>query len=138
MPDVDVSTDAQRVDLQLEGAGDFGLGGDVAAPTGLVIELSGVRGEDPHHVYVVDVSAGPDAPTRRAGRFSTFGLARGEDDPDSSYRVDASSLVPQLLDDGWDGQTLSVHVEPDPGRADEASQRGSGVRIGQITLYVRR
>ena len=123
------SGEERTIDIT-EGAGVTG-----ATPTGLVIELDGVRATDPHAVYVVEVRSTPDAEPHRAGRISTFGLAGTPDNEERNYLVDASSILPELLDEGWTGDQLSVQVVPEPGRAD-SDDTDKAIRVRQVTLYV--
>ncbi|WP_308257826.1 tyrosinase family protein [Pseudonocardia lacus] len=104
-------------------------------PSGLVIELSGVRATDPHGVYVVEVRSAPDAGAHRAGRISTFGLAGTADEEERDYLVDATPILPDLLDEGWSGGTLSIRVVPEQGRAD-SDDVDKAIRVRQVTLYV--
>ena len=104
-------------------------------PTGLMIELGGVRATDPHAVYVVEVRSTPDAEAHRAGRISTFGLAGTPESEERNYLVDASSILPELLDEGWSGNQLSIRVVPERGRAD-SDDSDKAIRVRQVTLYV--
>jgi hypothetical protein len=107
-------------------------------PSGLIIELAGVRCPvDCHNVYVVDVAAGPDRPTHRAGRFSTFGLSGTPADEERSYVVDATAAIPDLVADGWNGSEVVVRVLPDTAGAG-AGPEPQGIEVQQITVYRRR
>jgi tyrosinase len=105
-----------------------------ASPTGLMVELGGVRATDPHAVYVVEVRSAPDAEPHRAGRISTFGLAGTPESEEYNYLVDASSILPELLDEGWSGDQLSIRVVPEQGRAD-SDDPDKAIRVRQVTLY---
>jgi hypothetical protein len=111
-----------------------GRGLDAALPSRLMLELAGTTAHDPHGAYVVEVRAAADAPAHIVGRFSTFGLAGTPDDETRNYLVDASSALPALNEDGWDGGQLVVRVVPEPGRSDSADGAKS-IRIGQVTVY---
>lgn len=132
----DVASGEDR-DIVLTGGGAAvaSASADTVAPSGLVIELAGVRATDPHGAYVVQVRSAPDAEEHRAGRFSTFGLAGTPETEERSYLVDASSILSQLLDEGWSGDRLSVRVVPEPGR-DDSDDPDKAIRIRQVTLYV--
>ncbi len=107
-------------------------------PSGLIIELAGVRAPvDCHNVYVVDVAAGPDLPAHRAGRFSTFGLSGTPADEERSYVVDATAAIPALVADGWSGSEVVVRVLPDTDD-DAARPEPQGIEVRQITIYRRR
>ena len=107
-------------------------------PSGLIIELAGVRCPvDCHNVYVVDVAAGPDRPTHRAGRFSTFGLSGTPADEERSYVVDATAAIPDLVADGWNGSEVVVRVLPETAGAG-AGPEPQGIEVQQITVYRRR
>ena len=105
-----------------------------ASPSGLMIELGGVRATDPHAVYVVEVRSTPDAEAHRAGRISTFGLAGTPESEERNYLVDASSILPELLDEGWSGDALSIRVVPEQGRAD-SEDADKEIRVRQVTLF---
>ncbi len=113
------------------------MGFDASAPRHLYLELTGVRSSNPHDVYVVEVGASLDAPRHRAGRFATFGLDEVDDDDAHAYVVDATTLIPALVEDGWTGGQLSVRVIPDSDRSD-ASDPERGVEVEQLTVYVSR
>jgi hypothetical protein len=117
------------------GAGAFARAGLAESASGLQIELGGVRATDPHAVYVVEVRSAPGAEAHRAGRFSTFGLAGTPETEERDYLVDASSVLPDLLDEGWSGDQLSITVVPEAGRPD-SGDAAKGIRIRQVTLYV--
>ena len=106
-----------------------------AVPTGLINELAGVRATDPHAAYAVLVRSFPDVAEHQAGRFSTFGLAGTPANEESNYLVDATAILPALLDEGWTGGSLSVRVVPEPGRPD-SDDPDKAIRIRQVTLYV--
>jgi len=129
-------TSGQDRDIPIAGgAGVFGPARLADSASGLQIELGGVRAIDPHAVYVVEVRSGPDAEAHRAGRFSTFGLAGTPETEERTYLVDASSVLPDLLDEGWSGDQLSVAVVPEAGRPD-SGDAAKGITIRQVTLYV--
>ena len=111
-----------------------GRGLDAAPPSRLMLELASTKAHDPHAAYVVEVQAGAGAPVHTVGRFSTFGLAGTPDGETRNYLVDASSALPALLAEGWDGGQLIVRVVPEPGRADSEDD-GKSIRIGQVTVY---
>jgi tyrosinase len=111
-----------------------GATGLSTSPAGLLVELAGVRATDPHAVYVVELRVAPDAEPHRAGRFSTFGLAGTQETEERTYLVDASSVLPDLLDEGWSGGQLSITVVPEAGRADSADT-DKGIRVRQVTIY---
>ncbi len=111
-----------------------GLGLDTPVPSRLMLELASTTAHDPHSAYVVEVRAGEDAPWHTVGRFSTFGLAGTPDRETRNYLVDASSALPALREEGWDGGRLTVRVVPEPGRPDSADD-GKSIRIGQVTVY---
>lgn len=103
-------------------------------PSGLILELAGVRAVRPHAVYVVEIRSSPEAEPHVCGRFSTFGLEGTPEREERNYLVDATSVLPDLLEEGWTGGRLSVRVVPEPGRPDsEDSERGIHVR--QVTVY---
>jgi hypothetical protein len=106
-----------------------------ASPAGLLVELAGVRAMAPHQAYAVEVRAAPDAEAHRAGRFSTFGLAGTPETEERSYVVDVSSVLPDLLAEGWSGGRLSVRVVPDEGRADSGDEDRS-IHVRQVTVYL--
>jgi hypothetical protein len=86
---VDVKTGGAQRTVQFD-PGQLGLAGSV--PSALVIEISRVRAvADCHNVYFVDVAAHEGAPTHRAGRFSTFGLAGTPAEEQRDYVIDASA-----------------------------------------------
>ena len=132
---VDVGTDGAQREVQFD-PGQLGLAG--AVPSGLVIELAGVRAAaDCHNVYFVDVAARDGAPTHRAGRFSTFGLSGTPADEERNYVIDASAVIPELVADQWNGRGLLVAVSPD--RDSGGSSEGEdGIQIRQITVLQRR
>jgi hypothetical protein len=131
----DVSSGEDR-DIPIAGGADaFAASRLDDSPSGLLIELGGVRATDPHAVYVVEVRSGPDAEAHRAGRFSSFGLAGTPETEERNYLVDASSVLPDLLDEGWSGDQLSITVVPESGRPD-SGDAAKGIRIRQVTIYV--
>ena len=83
----------------------------------LVLEFAGVRAEQPHAAYVVEVRSAPDQEPHRAGRFATFGLAGTAPEEERNYLVDASAILPDLLAEGWTGGQLSVKLVPEDGAA---------------------
>ena len=113
-------------------AGPRGL--DDAAPTRLVLEFAGVRAVRPHTAYVVEVRSAPDKEPHRAGRFATFGLAGTPQEEERNYLVDASSILPDLLAEGWNGAQLSVKLVPEPGRPD-SDDRDRTIHVQQVTVY---
>jgi tyrosinase len=107
-------------------------------PSGLVIELAGVRAAvDCHNVYVVDVAAGPGRPAHRAGEFNTFGLNGTPPEEQRDYLVDATAVIPALQADGWNGRQVVVGVHPESPAA-EGAHTPQGLQIGQITVYRQR
>lgn len=110
------------------------LGLDDAPPTGLVLELAGVRAEQPHAAYVVEVRSAPDQPAHRAGRFATFGLAGTAPEEERNYLVDATAILPELLSEGWTGGQLSVKVVPEEGRPD-SDDPDRAIHVQQLTVY---
>jgi tyrosinase len=116
------------------GAGAFAAARLDRSPSGLLIELGGVRATDPHAVYVVDVRSGPRGEAHRAGRFSTFGLAGTPETEERNYLIDASSILPDLVAEGWSGDQLSIAVVPESGRPDSGNA-AKGIRIRQVTIY---
>ncbi|SHN83612.1 polyphenol oxidase [Geodermatophilus obscurus] len=107
-----------------------------ASPAGLLVELAGVSAMAPHQAYAVEVRATPDAQAHRAGRFSTFGLAGTPETEERSYVVDLSSVLPDLLAEGWSGGRLSVRVVPDEGAADSADDEDRSIHVRQVTVYL--
>ena len=113
------------------------LGLDASIPSGLIIALMGVRAaDDCHNVYVVEVAAGPDSPVHHAGRVNTFGLRGTPADEERNYTVDATAVIPQLIEDGWNGTEVVVVVRPESPVADSGQVPG-GIQIRQITVYRR-
>ncbi|MCW2737197.1 tyrosinase family protein [Nocardioides sp.] len=110
------------------------LGLDDEPPTRLVLELAGVRAEQPHAAYVVEVRSAPDQPPHRAGRFATFGLAGTAPEEERNYLVDASAILPDLLAEGWTGGQLSVKLVPEEGRPD-SDDPNRAIHIQQLTVY---
>lgn len=112
------------------------LGLDEAGPSGLIIDLAGVRARHPHSQYTVWVRTDPAAPAHAAGRFSTFGLEGTPDDEERSFALDATGVLPDLRAEGWQGGELTVEVLPTEGRpgADDPER---GVTIRQIVVYAR-
>jgi tyrosinase len=128
-------TSGQDRDIPITaGAGVAPTPADVT-PTGLAIELAGVRATDPHAVYVVEVRSAPNAEAHRAGRISTFGLAGTPGNEERNYLVDATSILPELLDEGWSGDQLSIRVVPEQGRPD-SDDTDKTISVRQVTLYV--
>jgi hypothetical protein len=113
------------------------MGLDAALPSQLYLELAGVRGARPHHVYAVMVSVAPGATEHQVGRFSTFGLDEADDDEQPTIVVDATSSIDTLLADGWDGGDFVVRIVPEPGRAD-ADDAGRSVNVDQVIVYASR
>jgi len=106
-----------------------------SAPGGLIIALMGVRAPERCHTrYVVEVAAGPDQPSHPVDTFSTFGLNGSPAEEERNYTIDATPLIPQLIEDGWDGSGLVVRVRPRTPAADQAAAP-PGLVIGQITIY---
>ena len=110
-------------------------GVDDAPPAGLVLELAGVRSTNPHTAYIVEVRSSPDGEAHVGGGFSTFGLAGTPDTEERNYLVDASSLLPTLLDEGWTGGELTVRLVPDRDRAD-AEDADRAIHVRQVTVYL--
>ena len=129
----DLPSGEQR-DVEFD-AGPLGL--DEAPPSRLMLELAGTTATNPHQSYVVEVRSSPDAEPHVAGRFSTFGLAGTPDDEVRNYLVDATAVLPDLLEEGWSGGRLLVKVLPEPGRADSEDE-SRAVNVGQVTVYVQR
>jgi hypothetical protein len=125
----DVASGEER-DVPLEG----GLGLDDAPPTRLLLELAGTTAVDPHDAYLVEVRTSPDAEAHVVGRFSTFGLAGTPDDETRNYLVDATNVLPALLDEGWSGSQLVVKVVPEPGRPD-SDDPSKAILISQVTIF---
>jgi tyrosinase len=113
-------------------AGPLGL--DDALPTRLVLELAGVRAEQPHAAYVVEVRSAPDQPAHRAGRFATFGLADTAPEEERNYLVDATAILPDLIAEGWTGGQLTVKVVPEEGRPD-SDDPDRAIHVQQLTVY---
>jgi tyrosinase len=108
---------------------------DFSGTDGLIIALMGVRAPELcHSRYVVEAAAGPGRPTHPVDTFSTFGLNGSRPEEERNYTVDATSLIPQLIEDGWDGNELLVRVRPRTPAADPATAP-PGLVIGQITIY---
>jgi tyrosinase len=115
-----------------------------ARPAGIIIALMGVRAltgvRAPvacHSHYIVGVGARDGSPIRDAGTFSTFGLNGTRTDEERNYTIDATALIPELYDDGWDGGELVVQVRPEtPSENPETAPKG--LSIGQITVFLRR
>ncbi len=107
---------------------------DDAAPTRLVLEFAGVRAVQPHTAYVVEVRSAPDQAPHRAGRFATFGLAGTPPEEERNYLVDATTILPDLLAEGWTGAQLSVKLVPEPGRPD-SDDPDRTIHVQQVTVY---
>lgn len=111
------------------------MGLDDVPPARLMLEFAGATAIRPHAVYVVEVRSASDEPPHRAGRFSTFGLAGTPAAETRNYLVDATSVLPDLLDEGWSGGALVVQLVPEPGRPDsEDPERAINVR--QVTVFI--
>ncbi|WP_168209214.1 tyrosinase family protein [Agromyces intestinalis] len=120
---------------------------DAAPPTRLMLELAGATARAPHDAYDVEVRSGPDAAPHVVRGFSTFGLEGTPDDEVRNYLVDASAVLSDLLDEGWDGGALTVRLLP-AGEAEERppGERGPGedepghddraINVAQVTVYV--
>lgn len=121
-------------DVAFEG-GPRGL--DEAPPTRLMLELAGTTASDPHAAYVVEVRSSPEAEAHIAGGFSTFGLAGTPDSEVRNYLVDATSVLADLLAEGWSGGQLTVRLLPEAGRPDSDDESRS-ITVGQVTVYVQR
>lgn len=105
---------------------------------GLIIALMGVRAPVAcRGRYVVEIAAGPDSPTHPVDTFSTFGLNGSRPEEERNYTFDATPMLPQLSEDGWDGNELVVRVRPQPTAADPATAP-EGLVISQITIYRQR
>ena len=78
----------------------------------------------------------PDAQAHRAGRVSTSGLAGTPETEERSYAVDLSSVLPDLLAEGWSGGQLSVRLVPDEGAADSADDEDRSIHVRQVTVYL--
>ncbi len=100
-----------------------------------MLELAGARATDPHTAYVVEVRSAPDAEPHLAGRFSTFGLAGTPEDEERGYLVDASSVLPALVEEGWSGGALNVRLVPEQGRRDSDDEQ-RGIHVRQVTVYL--
>lgn len=111
-----------------------GLGLDAETPTSLLLELAGVHGTDPHSVYVVEVRSTPEGEPHIAGRFSTFGLVGTPEEETRTYFVDATSVLPDLVDEQWSGADLAVKVVPEDGRPD-SDDPDKQIVIDQVTVY---
>lgn len=108
---------------------------NVSAEDGLIIALLGVRAPELCHPrYVVEVAAGRGRPTHPVDTFSTFGLNGSPPEEERNYTVDATPLIPQLIEDGWDGNELLVRVRPRTPVADPAAAP-PGLEIDQITVF---
>jgi hypothetical protein len=112
----------------------LGAAGD--GPSGLVIDLAGVRAEHPHAQYTVWVRTAPEAPAHAAGRFSTFGLEGTPPEEERSYTIDAGDVLPVLQAEGWQGGELTVEVLPTEGRPD-AADPGRDIQIAEVVVYLR-
>jgi hypothetical protein len=110
---------------------------DDAAPSRLVLELAGVRAVRPHAAYVVVVRSAPDRPPHRVGRFATFGLAGTPPEEERNYLVDASSILPVLMAEGWSGGRLTVTLVPEEGRPD-SDDPDRAIHVEQLTVYAQR
>jgi tyrosinase len=110
-------------------------GVDDSPPAGLILELAGVRSTNPHTAYVVEVRSAPAAEAHVGGRVSTFGLAGTPDTEERNYLVDASSLLPDLLAEGWTGGQLTVRLVPDSERPD-SDDVDRAIHVRQVTVYL--
>lgn len=136
-----VHDDGDSVEVPLDSDQVAALGlVEVAAqvPAGLIVSLEGVTADGrPHAFYLVELAAGTDAPRRRVGRISTFGIGPAQQTP-ASITFDATDLAPQLVDDGWSGGPLVVHVRPDLDQVHGAVAPGeAGLQIEQVTVSQR-
>ncbi|SFR75078.1 Common central domain of tyrosinase [Agromyces sp. CF514] len=119
------------------------LGLDEAPPTRLLLELAGATAHDPHSAYDVEIRSTPDAAPHVVRGFSTFGLAGTPDEEVRNYLVDASSVLPDLLDEGWAGGALTVRLLPAEAWATGDGGEGGGdaadaraISVAQVTVYV--
>lgn len=114
------------------------LTGDVAPPSGLSISLDGVQADaKPYSFYRVSVAASGDAPSHDLGSFPTFGIGPGQEFP-RTLTFDASTLIHQLVDDGWAGGPLVVRVVPDLERANVTPGGAEAdLAIEQVTVTQR-
>jgi tyrosinase len=109
-----------------------------ALPEGIIIALMGVRAPvDCYGHYVVGVGAKRGSPIHEADTFSTFGLNGTRPEEERNYTIDATDLIPELDDDGWDGGQLVVQVRPET-LDENAETRPQGLVIGQIIVYLQR
>ncbi|MFF2369667.1 tyrosinase family protein [Agromyces sp. NPDC058110] len=127
----DLASGEER-DIPFEG----GLGLDAAPPTRLMLELVGATAHDPHPAYDVEIRSAPDADAHVVRGFSTFGLAGTPDDEVRNYLVDASAVLPALLDEGWGGGALTVRLLPASSRDGEGGDDARAVQVAQVTVYV--
>jgi tyrosinase len=109
------------------------LGLTAATPTGLVVQLSGVRATEPHDRYIVEAQVSAASPARQIGSITTFGLNGTPDTEERNYLVNAEQSVPTLVGDGWDGSELHVTIRPET----DTEASGTGVTIRQIALHIR-
>lgn len=119
------------------GPGIGGLSLEDTAPSRLLLELSGATATEPHSAYVVEVRTSPEGSAHVAGRFSTFGLADTPDDETRNYLLDATAVVPDLIEEGWSGGGLTVQVVPESGRRDSDDSSRS-IQIAQVKIYYQR
>ncbi|GAA1949724.1 tyrosinase family protein [Agromyces allii] len=137
-------TSGEEREIPFEGGG---LGLDEAAPTRLMLELAGATAHEPHAAYDVEIRSAPDADAHVVRGFSTFGLAGTPDDEVRNYLVDASTVLADLLAEGWAGGALTVRllpaaepaVEPDGGDAEGEPDAGAddrAIQVAQVTVYV--
>jgi tyrosinase len=128
----DVGEDSAHRELSFD-AGQMGLAAQT--PSGLNIELSGVRARATcHNAYV---AARWGSPSHHAGRFSTFGLGGAPQEEERDFVIDATGLIPALVEDGWRGREVVVCVSPEP-ESGGSSTGDDGMQIQRTTVYRRR
>jgi hypothetical protein len=114
-----------------------GLGIEEAVPARLLLEITEATATAPHSAYLVEIRSRHEAPPHIAGGFSTFGLAGTPAEESRNYLIDATSVVPDLVEEGWSGGQLSVQIVPEPGRPDSEDQSRS-IQVAQVKVYVQR
>ena len=107
---------------------------DDAPPSRLVLELAGVRAEQPHAAYVVEVRSAPDQAPHRAGRFATFGWPGRRPRRSATTSSTPPAILPDLLAEGWTGGQLSVKLVPEEGRPD-SDDPDRAIHVQQVTVY---
>jgi hypothetical protein len=133
---------AESADLSIpKDGGSFSIGEDGGVlgleedlPGGLLLQFNGVRTASPAPGYRVKIAASADGVEHDAGELTTFGLGQALDEGGFDYSVDATALVPKLVEDGWRGGPLQIRVEPE-----EAAgwRTEAGLTIASVKVFLR-